>query len=542
MKTSQRPGVVFQPDVHAAIQQGINQIVDAVKPTLGPLANVVAIDYLNKTNTRPEMLDSGGVIARRIIELRDRDENMGAMLARSMLLRQYEDVGDGTATAAVLFQAIYNAGMRYLAAGANAMRLRYYLEEALPLILAELDRMTFHIEGQTALTGVAQSLCHDPEMAELLGEIFEMIGEFGQLDIRKGQGRGLKREYIEGVYYNTGVFSRDMLEGTGSTRTEYQNPVIFLCDFEVDEPRDLFPVLKLAADASVPGLVIVLRQMTDRAMSVILANKRLETLKAVAVKLPGMNADDRMAALQDLSILTGATPMLKGTGDTLENVTPQHFGQARRVWVEQRHFGIIGGRGNPRMLREHIARLEAHYTRADTEQRQRLQERIGRLMGGSATLWVGGATEPEIEVRKALADRTALALRSTVRDGVVPGGGLALRQCRSLLEARLEAAADTDERAAYRILLDALDAPVRVIFTNAGFDAGEILAQISLANGTGSCVFDVMARQMVDVVEAGILDSALVQKTAVRNAISTAALALTIDTLVHLRKPEVARG
>lgn len=540
MKSTQRPGVVFQPQVDVSMQRGINSIVDAVKPTLGPIARTVAIDYINQTNSCPEMLDNGGVIARRIIELPDRDENMGAMLTRSMILQQHEDVGDGTAMVAVLFQAIYNAGLRYITAGANAMRLRHYLEEALPLILSELDRQTFQIEGQADLTKVALSLCHDAEMADLLGEIFEMVGEFGQVDIRKGQGRGLKREYIEGVYYNTGVFSREMLNSGDILRTEYQNPAVFIADFELDEPRDLFPVLKAAADANIPELVIILRNMTEQAMSVILANNRLDTLKALAIKLPGLNAEDRMAAVQDLSMLTGATPILKDTGATLEYVTAQHFGQARRVWAEQHLFGIIGGRGNPHALRQHFATLEKNFANSqDSDQRKRLQARIGRLMGGSATLWVGGSTEPEIDVRKALAERTALALRTAVRDGVVPGGGLALMKCRTLLDKRYQAATDTDERAAYRILAEALDAPLRTICTNAGFNPSEVMAKLAYENSTTT--FDVAKRCMADAIETGILDSAVVQKTAVRNALSTAALALTVDTLVHLRKPEIAR-
>ncbi len=382
MKHTQRPGVVFQPRVHASMQRGINTIVDAIKPTLGPIARVVAIDYINKRNSRPELLDYGGAIARRIIELPDRDANMGAMLARSMILQQHEDVGDGTATAAVLLQAIYNSGLRYLAAGMNAMRIRHFMEEALPLILKELGDMTFHVEGQAALSRMALSLSHDPEMAELLGEIFEMLGEYGQLDIRQGHGRGLKREYIEGVYYNTGLFSREMLDDKDAYKTEYQNPAIFLCDFELDDPRELFPVLKAAADADIPALVIILRNMSDRAMSAILANKRIEKFKAMAIKLPGLNAEDRMAALQDLSALTGAVPVLKATGDSLEKVTLQHFGQARRVWAEQRQFGIIGGRGNPRVLRQQFASLEKSYQRAtNPEQRRHLQERLGQAHG-----------------------------------------------------------------------------------------------------------------------------------------------------------------
>jgi len=523
------------------MQRGIHSMVGAIRPTLGPVGGVVAIEPIhNRSQKPPEIIDDGGVIARRIIELADRDEDMGAMLLRAMIRRQQDDVGDGTATAAVLFQTLYDAGLRYLTAGENAMRLREHLEGALPLILAELDRQTFQVEGQAALAGIARSLCHDPEMADLLGEIFDMVGEYGQVDIRKGYGRGLKREYVEGIYYPTGLFSREMVDKEGIFRAEYQNPAIFICDFEVNEPRDLFPVLKVAADADIPALVLILRNMSDRAMSAILANKRIDKFKALAIKLPGLNAEDRLAALEDLSILTGATPLLTATGETLEQVTTQHFGQARRVWAERRMFGIIGGRGDPHRLRGHFASLEQRYRRAqDAAQRTRLQERLGRLMGGSATLWIGGATETEIEVRKAVAERAAAAMRTAVREGVVPGGGLALLNCRAALERRSQAATESAERAACRMLVEALAAPMRVIFANAGFDPSAIMAQLSFEDG--SMGYDVIGQRIVNIVDAGILDSAAVQKAAIRNAVSTAALALTIDTFVHLRRPVIAR-
>lgn len=514
-------------------------MVSAVRPTLGPISGVVAIDNLYKTKSLPEVIDNGGVIARRIIELSDRDEDMGAMLVRSMICRQQDEVGDGTATAAVLFQAIYDAGLRSLAAGGNAARIRHYLEQMLPFLLETLGAMTFHVEGQSHLTGIAQSLCHDPEMAAMLGEIFDIVGPYGQLDIRKSHGRGLKREYVEGIYYNTGLFSREMMEGQdGAARTEYQNPSVLICDFEIDEPRDLFPVLKTAVDANIPALVIVIRRMSERAMSIIVANSRIDKLKLMAIKLPGLNPEDRMAALEDLSTLTGAVPLIHAAGDTLELVRPHHFGQARRIWAGARSFGIIGGRGSPRKLREHLASLEGAFQHSDDiERRKRIQERIGRLMGGSATLWIGGSTEPEIDVRKSLAERASATLRSAVRDGVVPGGGVALMICRTELERKYKVASDPDERAAYRILCEALNAPARVIFENAGLDPGEVMAKLAFEKrGLG---FDVVGEQVVNVVEVGILDSAWVLKTALRSAVSTAALALTVDTLVHQRKPEI---
>jgi chaperonin GroEL len=538
MKGSQKPGVVFQPQVHDKLQRGIRKMVSAIRPTLGPISGGVAIDHLNKTKAMPEFLDDGGLIARRIIELSNRDEDMGAMLVRSMVVRQHQRVGDGTATAAVLFEAIFNAGLRYIAAGGNAMLLRRHLEHAIPLLWEALDQMKFPLKGQAALTAMARSLCHDDTMAQLLGEAFELLGAYGRLEIREDYGRVLRHEGVEGTYYYTGLFSRSLLpEGSAGTVT-FENPAIFLCDFEVEDHHELFPVMKTAYDAGVKALVIIARNLSEKAISLLAANNNMDKFKVMAVKLPGLNPEERMAALEDLRVLTGATTFLSVAGASLENVTENHFGHARRVWADLRAFGLVGGRGNSRQLREHIRTLKAQYHSArDTAEGKPIQERIGNLMGQSVTFWVGGFTEPEINTRKNLAERTALALRAAIQDGVVAGGGIALLQCRNVLERRWALAEDIDERAAYRILIEALAVPARTMFRNAGYDPSEVFAALSHeAPGIG---FDVVANRMVDPCEAGILDSALVLKTSVRNAISTAALALTIDSLVHLAKPEL---
>lgn len=538
MKARQRPGVVFQPQVHQALQRGIHKMVGAIRPTLGPLAGGVVVDHINKSIKLPEYLDDGGVISRRILQLPNRDEDMGAMLVRTMIYRQYERIGDGTATAAVLFQAIFDGGLRYIIAGGNAMQLRRYLENALPVLLDELDRMKVQLEGQDALTAVARSLCNDDDMAALLGEAFDLIGAYGRLEIREDYGRTLRREYVEGTYYHTGLFSTGLLVNGAFARVSFDNPHIFLCDFEIDEYRTLFPVLQTAHAAGVKSLVIVARSMSDKAIPLLVANNGMEAFKAIAVKLPGLNPTDRMHALEDLSKLTGATAFIQETGETLEGVRSTHFGQARRIWADSRAFGIVGGGGDPVKLRQHVHTLKRIASNPrDADERKRARERIANLMGSSVTLWVGGFTETEINARKSVADRAALALRSAVEEGVLPGGGIALLNCRTVLERRLKMACDTDERAAYRILIDALDAPARAIYANAGYDSSEVMAKLALHGANSG--FDVVGNRFVNMCDAGILDSVLTLKTGVRNAISTAALALTIDSLVHLAKPEI---
>jgi len=540
MKAKQKPGVVFQPHVHRTLQRGIDQMVNAISPTLGPLASGVAVDRLNSSNHVPEFLDDGGVIARRIIEIPDRNEDMGAMLVRSMILRQHERVGDGTATAAVLFKSIFDAGLRYIAAGGNAMLLRNYLENAIPCIFDELDRMVFKLEGERALSQMAMSVCHDAALSALMGGAFDLIGEFGRLDIREDYGRVLGREYVEGSYFHTGLLSRTQLPEDSSAKLTFENPSIFLSDFEIQDHRELFPVLQTANAAQVEGLVIIVRSLSDKAMSLLVTHNNMNKFKVAAIQLPGMNPDDRMKALEDLSRLTGAVPFLTITGNRLESLTAKDFGQARRVWANLRSFGLVGGAGQPAKLREHVRILKAHYRNTkDKDDRKKIQERIGNLLGGAMTLRVGGFTEPEIKARKSLAERTALAVRSAIQEGVVAGGGVALLNCRDVLQKQQSYMKDSDERAAYRILIEALAAPARTIFQNAGYDPSEVMAK--LLHECADTGFDVMKDQVVDMREVGILDSVLIVKASLHNAIKTAAMALTIDSLVHLSKPEMVR-
>ena len=542
MKATQQPGVVFQPQVQRRLQRGIQTMVSAITPTLGPLSGGVAIDHINKSVKLPEFLDDGGVIARRIIQLPNRDEDMGAMLVRAMMLRQAERVGDGIATAALLLEAIFNAGVRYLASGGNSMQLRRHLESALPLILSELDKMVFQLEGQVALTDMARSLCHEDDMAALLGEAFDLLGAYGRLEIREDYGRALRRDYVEGCYYHTGVFSKALLPGSSSAEIEskitLENPAIFLCDFEIDDHKTLFPVLQTAHTAGIKSLVIITRSLSDKAVALLTANNKMDKIKAIAVRLPGLNPTDRMDALEDLSRLTGANPFIQVAGQSLESVTAADFGQARRFWADMKAFGIVGGGGDPVRLRTHLRNLKTIYhSTHETDLRKRTQDRIAVLLGTSVTLWIGGFTKTEIDARKSLAERAALTMRAALEEGVLPGGGIALLNCRCALEKRLAQAADPDERAAYRILIEALAAPAHAILRNAGYDPGDVMGQ--LLHESADTGFDVISGRLVNLCEAGILDSALVLKTSLRNAVSTAALALTIDSLVHLAKPEM---
>ncbi len=527
------PRVVFQPETALRLQRGINQIADLIRPTLGPLCRVVALQGVDR-NRPPELLDNGGLIARRVVELEDRASDPGAMLIRHALWRIHESVGDGTATAALLYQSIYNDGLRYLTAGGSPMGLRAALDEAKTIVLAALAAQTAPISGQKRLTGLARTLCYHERMAALLGEIFDIIGELGALEIKPGNRREMEREYFEGAYWDGGLFSRAQL-APGQTRAALENAAILISDLSFDAPEQFRPLLEIAVGSGAKALAILAGQVSDRAMSLFLNPKNQDILPTLVIRAGAVKGDAQAAALEDLAALVGGRPLFQAAGQTLNELRPDDLGHARQVWATARDHGVIGGKGSPRGLRQHIARLRERARAEQTaEKRQPLQARIGKLMGGSATLYVGADSEAQANNYRDLAQRTASAMRAALRSGVVTGGGVALLDCRAALERALAQTADADRRAAYRAVLRALELPYRVLLDNAGFDPALTLA--SAGSGVG---FDVERGEAADMIARGIVDSAGVLTCAVETAISGAAIALTTDVLVQQRnRPE----
>jgi chaperonin GroEL len=535
-KKNSYPGVIFQPQVGEGMQAGFDQLINAIRPTLGPLPRFVAIERATNRNQVPEILNSGGTIARRIIQIPDRSEDVGLMYLRHILWKQQETEGDGTGTAAVLFQSIFNQGRRYVAAGGNAMRLRSFFENGAQFILSELNKQTVHLHGKKALAGLANTICHDIELAEKLGEIFDIIGPYGRLEVRKSHGREIYCEYVEGTYWDGGYRSREMVNDDYRIRANLEDAAVLMTDFEIENPEQLIPLLHLAIENNLKQILLISNTMSDRAISILLARPNREKVFVVGVKLPGMTFDTQRNALEDMAILTGGKAMQNATGDTLEKIHLSDLGRARRIWVDKDYFGIVGGQGNARVLREHITNLRQAFRKAeDPDNRNTLLDRLGKLTGGSATLYIGGISPIEIEPRVELAKHTADALRGALRDGVFPGGGVALLDCRASVREKLEKADSEDEDIVYRILLNALEAPFRTIVENAGYNPERVIAQIE--NKGPGFGFDVIAQKPRFMNEAEIFDAASVVKGAVIQAIYGAALALTTDVIVHHRNP-----
>lgn len=531
----QKPGVVFQPQVYNALQAGMNLIVEAVRPTLGPLPRLVGVEHV-LPGKQPELLDSGAVIARRIQQVTGRDRDMGAMFARHVLWALQERVGDGTTSAALMMQSVFNQGVGYVSAGGNAQRLRHALEKKQKLILAQLDEMAWRIEGRETLSEIAKNVCHDVELSQELGLAFAILGPYGRLEIRSGRGREITHEFVQGIYWDEGVLHPEMLSDKLNARTLVFDPAIVVSDLEIRDVEDTIHLLEVAHEAEIGAVLLVCRSIEPQALAPLLNPNNRERVNIIAVRLPGNFPEVQYHHLQDLSVLTGARPILAASGASLRTIRLPDFGQARRAWAYRDTFGITTGKGDPLRVREHFEELRRAYCNGPApEKRDDLEKRLGRLHGGAVTLWVGALTEDAYQARKANAERSARAIRTCLIGGVIPGAGCGLLACRNKLLQEARHTTDGEEPTATRILANALEVPFRVLCRNAGLDSGQI--ELQLDRFRPGSAYDVLRKKWVDARQNGLVDSLLVVKEAVRSAISSASLLLTTDVLVHLKNP-----
>lgn len=524
--------VVFQPAVRIGMQRGINTLANAIRPTLGPHARAAMVERTIRSYA-PSLLDDAGVIARRVIALPDRGADLGAMLLRQMLWQLREEVGDGAATAAVIFQSLFNAGVQQLAAGVDAMLLRRELERVLACVDEYLAAAASPLDGAAQISALAATVCHDEKLAALLGEVFEIIGAEGQLAIQPGRSLVLEREYVAGMYWPAPTLSPTVLLDLPKSTWRGEQVGLVLSDLVIDDPRDLVSLLDRAVAHQFGGLIVVAQQIAEPALRVLLANQT--AMPSVVVRTPGTQPHEQLAALEDLAVLCGGHPLLSVAGQRLSMIRDCDFGQANHGWADQHHVGIGGGR-NAHALRAQLARLRQGLAAAQPAQRDLLEQRIGRLVGGSVTLRIGGATTSEVAVQQAHAERAARVIRSALRDGVALGGGTLLLDCAAVLRQGMSNAAPL-ERAALVMVARALEAPFCTILANAGYEVAPQLAHLRRAcPGTG---FDVRAGKLADMRTAGVIDSVGVVRAATRSAISSAALALTIECVIHSANPTV---
>ncbi len=534
-----KPAVVKQPHTYRALRIGTNLIADAVRPTLGPLPRLVVIERLNRADA-PEFLDDGATIARRIIEIEPRSSDVGAMLIRQALWRMNREAGDGSTTMAVMYQVVLNEGMRYVVQfNHNPMLLRAGLENGLKAVLEALDREAKPLSGKEQIAHMALGMCQDDvDLATMMGEIFDIVGAEGLIVVEPRNKPGLDREYIEGTYWHlSGWFSRLFVTEMTEQRTTFEDAALLISDLTLTQADQLIPVLDRCILAGIKKLVIVAKDITDRVVGLLVNNNQAKTIETFAVRTPRIAEMDRVAAMEDIGVLTGGRPFYSGARETFDNFRVEDLGHARRAWATESLFGIYGGKGDPRRVRQHLANVRGMLRLAETDfEKSQLQQRVGRLAGGTAILRVGGTSPAELETRQVAAERAVAAMRHAVQVGVVAGGGAALLNAQSALDGLPE---KYDEDAvAYRILARALEEPMRAICQNSGC-MPDIMVEKVKAYPQGYGV-DARTKQIVDLRQAGILDSVAVLKFAVEIAVRGAATALTTDVIVHHRKPETS--
>jgi chaperonin GroEL len=528
----QPPGVLFAPKALTSLLQGVDTIVNTVRPTLGPTPHIVAMDRVFNTNSRPpELLDDAATISRRMIEIPGVYVNPGAMMVRHILWNVYEQVGDGSATAAVIMQALIKEGVRLSAAGWNTMPMRRGIELGLERAVAELQTMVHPIVTEADVAGLALAASQDPKLAKILGEVFDTLGSDGHVEVQGAYTPGIRHEYIEGAYWNTGWVSSSMATNEARTEAKLADAYVLISRSRIESYEDIAQLLEAAAKESHP-LFITALDISGTALNVLLANQ--EKLKAVAVKAPSFG-DHMENNLEDMAILTGTRVYRNDLGESLSKLKLSDLGRARSITVNREYTGILGGSGDAKQLRERIASLRVQIKNTnprEAEIMKQLRERLGKLVGGIAVLYVADMTESESETHRETVTRTVNTIRHAQMGGIVPGGGIALLRCaRVLRDLKLPA----DQAVGVEALARALEEPLRAIARNGGYDEGPVVARAhKQREGWG---FNALTGEFEDLRAAGIVDPLPVVQTALEKAVSGAIMILTTSVTVHRKAP-----
>lgn len=529
--------VLHQPQTRDAIQAGVDALAGAVIPTLGPLTGPVALDDANRKGS-PELLDDGGVIARRILELEDRDADIGAMLLRECLWEQRERCGDGAATAAVLYQTVFSEGRRFISAGGDAMLLREHLEGGIKIILEALREQAHEISSPAEVERLALSVCGDREIANALADIFDVLSPQGPVEVRDG-GRDLQHEFFLGSYWESKVPSGIVFDGVVGERIELKHTTWLISDFEVEDLQALAGLVSDAYQAGYDSLAIVAKSFSEQIIAAQGANSRMEDFQLVYLELTGL-VDEQEAALEDLALITGGQVLRTITGHSPQAVRREMLGASELGWLDRDRFGIIAGCADEDTVQREIAALERRFALdEDLRRREVLRQRIGRLRGGSAVVYANGSSESEMRYQTDHIERAIAAIRSALLEGILPGGGTALLRCVEPLRESYRDGADAQERAAVQILIAAATAPCRQLLANAGQEAPGIVVD-QILSGANGATYNLHSGRIEDMNRDGVIDSAAAVMTAVRQGIGGAALALTVDTIVHRVNPPLA--
>src|SRR5687768_1696607 len=516
--------VKFSDSARHKMVTGVNILADAVKVTLGPKGRNVVLErsYGSPTITKD------GVSVAKEIELKDKFENMGAQMVKEVASKTSDVAGDGTTTATVLAQSIVKEGMKYVAAGMNPMDLKRGIDKAVVATVEELKKLSKPCTTGKEIAQVGSiSANSDPEIGKIIADAMEKVGKEGVITVEDGSGLQNELEVVEGMQFDRGYLSPYFINNADRQIALLESPFILLHDKKISNIRELLPVLELVAKAGKP-LLIIAEDVDGEALATLVVNNIRGILKTCAVKAPGFG-DRRKAMLEDIAILTGGTVIAEEVGLSLEKATLAELGQAKRVEVGKEETTIIDGAGDTKNIEGRVKQIRAQIEEATSDyDKEKLQERVAKLAGGVALVKVGAATEIEMKEKKARVEDALHATRAAVEEGIVPGGGVALLRARQAIK---DLKGDnSDQDAGIKIVLRALEEPIRQIVANAGDEPSVVVAKVLESKGNNG--YNAATGEYGDLVEMGVLDPTKVTRYALQNAASVAGLILTTDAMV----------
>jgi len=519
----------YGQDARTQMVEGVSKLAAAVKVTLGPKGRNVVLE---KTFGSPTVTKDGVTVAKEI-ELKDKFQNMGAQMVREVASKTSDVAGDGTTTATVLAEAIYKEGARLVAAGANPMGLKRGIDAAVAAVAAELARISKPTKDQAEIAQVgAVSANNDAVIGDIIAEAMAKVGKEGVITVEEARGIETTLEVVEGMQFDKGYLSPYFVTDAEKMEAVIEDCYILINEKKIGSMKDLLPLLEQIARMSKP-LLIIAEDVEGEALATLVVNRLRGTLQATAVKAPGFG-DRRKAMLQDIAILTGGEMIAEDLGLKLENITVAQLGRAKRVVITKDDTTIVDGAGKKDEIKARIGQIRAQIEETTSDyDREKLQERLAKLVGGVAIIKVGAATETEMKERKARVEDALHATKAAVEEGIVPGGGVALIRCLPVLD-KLTPEND-DERFGINIIKKAMEAPIRAIAENAGVD-GSIVAE-KVKNGKGAFGFNAATEVYEDLVKAGIVDPKKVVRSALQNAASVAGLLITTECMIS-EKPE----
>ena len=516
--------VLFGDDASSKMVRGINVLANAVKVTLGPKGRNVVLDRAFGAPT----VTKDGVSVAKEIELKDKFENMGACMVREVASKTSDNAGDGTTTATVLAQAIVDEGMKFVAAGMNPMDLKRGIDKAVAAAIEELRKISKPTTTNKEIAQVgAISANSDAEIGDIISEAMDKVGKEGVITVEDGKSLKNELEVVEGMQFDRGYLSPYFINQPEKQAAVLDNPFILLHDKKISNIRELLPVLEQVAKAARP-LVIIAEDIDGEALATLVVNSIRGILKVVAVKAPGFG-DRRAAMLEDIAVLTGGTVISTNVGLTLDKATLEQLGTAKKVEVTKENTTIIDGAGQAEAIENRVRNIRTQIEAATSDyDREKLQERVAKLAGGVALIKVGAATEVEMKEKKARVEDALHATRAAVEEGIVAGGGVALIRAKQAIR---DIKGDNDEQnAGIRIVLRAMEEPLRQIVANAGDEPSVVVNTV--AQGEGNFGYNAQTGEYGDLVEMGVLDPTKVTRTALQNAASVASLILTTDCMV----------